>query len=168
MNDVFFNSLSLEDSASLEAPFSELEIREAVWNCNGSKSPGPDGFSILFVKKCWNFIKEDFLSYFKDLHSGSFISKSITSSFLTLIPKSSNPIGLDDYRPICLVGCIYKIIAKVLAGRIKRVLSSIISRCQSAFVLGHQMLDGVLIANELLEGESACCLKWTLKKSTTK
>ncbi|XP_058741554.1 uncharacterized protein LOC131613931 [Vicia villosa] len=51
LENVFFNSLSMEESASLESPLSEEEIKEAVWNCDGSKSPGPDGFSLLFVKK---------------------------------------------------------------------------------------------------------------------
>ncbi|XP_058776192.1 uncharacterized protein LOC131650503 [Vicia villosa] len=45
-----FNTLSMEDSASLELPFSEEEIKEAVSNCDGAKSPGPDGFTLLFVK----------------------------------------------------------------------------------------------------------------------
>ncbi|XP_058783185.1 uncharacterized protein LOC131657846 [Vicia villosa] len=104
---VVFNSLSLEDVISLELPFFEGEIREAVWSHEGSKIPGPDGFSLLFVKKCWLFLKEDFVSCFKDFHSGAILSKVITSSFITFIPKSPNPLGLDDYGSIFLVGRIH-------------------------------------------------------------
>ncbi|XP_058769267.1 uncharacterized protein LOC131643129 [Vicia villosa] len=97
-----FNFLSMEDSHSLETPFLEEEIKEAVWSCDGSKSLGPDGMSLLFIKSCWNYIKKDAFAFLKYFHSGAVLSKSITSSFLTLILKVSNPLGLDDYRPICL------------------------------------------------------------------
>ncbi|XP_058742324.1 uncharacterized protein LOC131614788 [Vicia villosa] len=55
LDNVLINYLSSEESASLELPLSEEEIKEAVWNCEGSKSPRPDGFSLLFVKNCWFF-----------------------------------------------------------------------------------------------------------------
>ncbi|XP_058786925.1 uncharacterized protein LOC131661401 [Vicia villosa] len=151
MDDVFVNSLSLEDSISLEVPFSMEEIKEAVWSCDGSKSMRPDGIFLLFFKKCWSFVQEDVVSCFNAFYSGTVFSKSITSSFLTLVPKKDNPLDLDDYRLICLVGSIYKMISKLLASRIKRVFSSIISNSQSAFVPGRQMLDGVIVANEIVD-----------------
>lgn len=52
LDGISFSSLSSEDSVGLENPFTELEIKEAVWSCDGSKIPGPDGFSLLFFKKC--------------------------------------------------------------------------------------------------------------------
>lgn len=57
---------------------------------------------------------------------------------------------MDDYIPIFLVGCMYKVVAKILAGRFKRIISSIVSPCQSAFVPVRQLLDGVLVANKVV------------------
>ncbi|XP_058775485.1 uncharacterized protein LOC131649744 [Vicia villosa] len=86
LEGMHFKSISLEKRAFLEIPFEEIEIKEAIWGCGGSKSPGPDGFSFLFIKKCWHIIKDEFINFFKGFHSGSDMSKAVTSSFLSLIP----------------------------------------------------------------------------------
>ncbi|MCI00018.1 LINE-1 reverse transcriptase like, partial [Trifolium medium] len=71
--------------------------------------------------------------------------------FITLIPKKDNPANLNDFRPISLVGSIYKVLSKVLANRMKKFLPKLIDETQSAFVQGRQILDGVLIANEVID-----------------
>ena len=50
---VEFKSLSQEDNLSLLAELSEKEVRDAVWQCEGSKSLGPNGFNFNFIKKSW-------------------------------------------------------------------------------------------------------------------
>ena len=62
--------------------------------------------------------------------------------------------GAEDlkyFRPISLVGSLYKLLAKVLANRIKKVMGKVISESQNAFVEGRQILDAVLIANEAVD-----------------
>jgi hypothetical protein len=48
--------------------------------------------------------------------------------FLSLIPKKANAVEVKDFRPISLVGSVYKILAKVLANRLSVVLAAVISR----------------------------------------
>ncbi|GJV75631.1 RNA-directed DNA polymerase, eukaryota [Tanacetum coccineum] len=56
------------------------------------------------------------------------------SSFIALIPKKQDAKFVKDFRPISLIGCFYKIIAKILANRLKMVISDLISEVQSAFI----------------------------------
>ena len=58
---------------------------------------------------------------------------------------------ISDYRPISLVTSLYKIIAKALSRRLRKVLQDTIISTQGAFVEGRQILDVVVIANELVD-----------------
>ena len=127
------------------------EVKEAIWNCDSSKSPVPDGFNFGFIKFCWDILKGDVVSAIQRFAEGGSWLKRINASFITLVPKVTNPQQLNDFTPISLVGCVYKIISKILSSRLKRVLNKVIDPRQSAFLEGRGLLDSVLVANETLE-----------------
>lgn len=77
--------------------------------------------------------------------------KSLCSSFIALIPKRENPQNLDDFRPISLIGCIYKVVSKLLAARLSLVIGKLVSTYQTTFISGRQILDGVVVANKLID-----------------
>lgn len=68
-----------------------------------------------------------------------------------MIPKESNPKHIDDFRPINLIGCIFRLLYKVLAKRLSKVLNYIIGECEHAFVYGRQISDAILIVNEIAD-----------------
>ncbi|CAK8566159.1 unnamed protein product [Lathyrus sativus] len=83
------------------------------------------------------------------------------SSFIALIPKLESPQGMEDYRPISLIGCVYKVIFKILAARLSKDIGRLISVSQMTFVPGRQLLDEVLVANKLVnfaKRNKRCCL----------
>nr|GEY18578.1 RNA-directed DNA polymerase, eukaryota [Tanacetum cinerariifolium] len=78
------------------------------------------------------------------------IPASCNASFIALIPKIPDANLVKDFRPISLIGSIYKIIAKILANRLVTVLGDIVNEVQSAFIVGRQIMDGPFILNEVL------------------
>lgn len=127
------------------------EIKEVVWDCDGNKCPGSDGYNFNFIKSCWEIISPEVLSFFEEFHHLVRLLKAISASFLTLVPKCKNPQRLEEYRPISIIGSMYKLLAKVLAGRLKGVMRKVISETQNAFISGRNILDGVVVVNEVID-----------------
>ena len=106
--------------------FSEKEIFAALSSCCGDKAPGPDDFTMAFWLFCWDVVKPEILGLFREFYLHGTFQRSLNSTFLLLIPKEGAE-DLRDFRPISLVGSVYKLLAKVLANRLKLVMGEVIS-----------------------------------------
>ena len=150
LDGVQFPFLPQREKESLTARFSEEEIKSDVRDCGGDKSLGPDGLNFNFIKLFWETLKPDFIRFMDEFYTNASFPKGSNASFIALIPKIKDPQSLNDYRPISLIGCIYKIVAKILAKRLALVLPHLIDERQTAFMKGRHILHGVLIANEVI------------------
>jgi len=146
-----FQKLSVMEMGNLTKPFSMDEIKSAVWDCDNFKSPGPDGINFGFVKNFWNEMKEDVVRFITEFHRNGRLSKGINSTFISLIPNVESPQTLNEFRIISLVGSLYKILAKLLANRLRMVIGNVVSDAQSAFVKNRKILDGIMKANEVVD-----------------
>nr|GEV96970.1 G-type lectin S-receptor-like serine/threonine-protein kinase At4g27290 isoform X1 [Tanacetum cinerariifolium] len=127
---------------------------EAVWSCGVGKAPGPDGFTFKFIKQYWETIGIDFNNMVKRFEIDGEILRGCNSSFISLALKIRDPFHIKDYRTISLFGFQYKVIAKVLANRLSKVVNSVVSEVQMAYIKGRQIIDGTLMVNEIISWAS--------------
>jgi hypothetical protein len=151
LNMDFPRKLTSIQQSDLESEVSNEEIKRAVWDCGIDKSPGPDGFTFGFYRHFWKLIENDVVAAVKHFFQSGSIPKGCNSSFIALIPKIPDAKMVKDFRPISLIGSLYKIIAKILANRLVMVLGDIVNEVQSAFVADREILDGPFILNELFQ-----------------
>jgi hypothetical protein len=121
------------DNRLLMEEVTEKELLEVLHSFQKDKSPGPDGLTIEFFLGCYEIVGPDLLKMIEDTRTSSRIPQSLNSTFLALIPKMDNPETLDDFRPISLCNCAYKIVSKVIARKIKESYLKIFRNNSLAF-----------------------------------
>ena len=90
------------------------------------------------------------MEIFKDFHANGILNKVVNSTYIALITKKEKCSLASNYRSSSLTTSLYKLIAKVLAERLKSTLpDTIISENQMAFVRERQITYAILITNEV-------------------
>ena len=79
--------VSDEDNCSLTQPFSEAEIKHALFQMERNKVAGPDKIPIEFYQSCWDIVKTDILELFDDFHKCGFDMRRLNYGVITLLPK---------------------------------------------------------------------------------
>jgi hypothetical protein len=97
-----------QENVELTKPFLEDEIRNALFQMERNKVTGPDGLPIEFFQKCWELMKGDICDLFHDFYMGVLDIKRINYVIITLLPKVKDVSRIQQYRPICLLNCLYK------------------------------------------------------------
>ncbi|KAG8482208.1 hypothetical protein CXB51_026860 [Gossypium anomalum] len=148
--DYIDNCISGEMNKKLMKEFTDSEIMEAFNQMDPRKAPGIDGLSGNFFKENWDVVGKDIINLCHEILRGDKNVESLNETIIVLIPKVKEPIDMTNFRPISLCRVIYKIVAKVLANRLKETLPKCISQNQSAFVLGRMIHNNILIAHEIV------------------
>ena len=91
------------------------------------------------------------MRFLRKFHSQRVFPRGCNSSFISLISKFGDPQHLGKFRPISLVGCMYKILAKVLPNRMKGVFSKVIDQRQSMFLGEKYLFHSALVVNEVID-----------------
>lgn len=126
------------------------EVKEAVFAMGPLKAPGPDGLNPLFFQSQWNIIGNSVINLVQHLFTHPEDLLSVNGTNIVLIPKGDHPETVRDFRPISLCNVIYKILTKIFATRLKRVMPQIISPNQCSFVPGRLGVDNIVLTQEII------------------
>jgi hypothetical protein len=153
-----------EDNIALMEEISEEELKENLQSFQKDKSPSLDGWSIEFFLELYDLLGKDLLQVVEDTRLSGRIPACFNSTFIALIPKLDNPSSLNDFRPISLCNCVYKVVSKVIARSMKGILSHHISGEQFGFLEGRQVYEAIGVAQEGLHSIKTKKLKGVILK----
>lgn len=89
-----------DNNRKLMEPFTEAEVRAALYQMHPNKAPGMDGFSALFFQKNWDMIKTDVCEeILRFLNTGE-LDGGLNVTQIVLLPKKDNSSRVEDFRPI--------------------------------------------------------------------
>ena len=122
----YIPQVSEDENESLTAPFSEEEVKLAVFDMERNKAPGPDCFPAEFYQFFWELMKPDLINLFYEFHAGRLPIHNLNFGVITLLQKITDAARIQQYRPICLLNVSFKIFTKVLNNRILKVAHKMI------------------------------------------
>ena len=134
-----------------DSEITEKECYESLVNFKNNKSPGNDGLTKEFYIAFWKKISKPLLDCYKYSQDVKSLSNSQRQAIITLLEKPGKDRSyLKNWRPISLLNFDYKLLTKVLGSRVKNVLPSIISDCQTGYVLNKSINDSIRIVQDII------------------
>ena len=129
--NLVINKLTDNEISILESNVTNNEIFRAIKAMNTNKAPGLDGIPIEFYLYYWDIIKNEFVQVIQNIVNGMLLNETQRKAIITLIPKEGGDLeALKSWRPVALICCDVKIVAKILARRLKPLMYSLISENQ--------------------------------------
>ena len=142
-------SISDDDRLRLDRPVTKEEVLAAFGQMAKGKTPGMDGLPAEFYQSFQSILADRFVSMC-NIVLASECSASQKTAVISLLFKKENRADIKNYRPISLLNSDYKIIAKILANRLKSVLRAIVHTDQTGFVPGGDIGENVLLTQSII------------------
>jgi exonuclease III len=145
-NHPLINSIKLTpaERESLEGELSLDELDFAIEGANKKSAAGLDGLNTKFIHRYWRFFRSPLHRYASTVFQKGALTQSFRSSIIKLIPKKGDAHDIKKWRPISLLGCLYKVISRAVNNRLKSVINRFTSRAQKGFT-NHRYIQEVLI-----------------------
>ena len=145
-------TLSQEKAATCEGEVKLEECYNVLKIMAANKSPGSDGFTMEFYRYFWNLLGNYMIKSFDYAFQNGIISISQRQGVISLIPKKKNNLEfLKNWRPVSVLNVDYKILTKVIALRLEKVLAKIISSSQSGYVKGRYIGESTRLIKDVMD-----------------
>jgi hypothetical protein len=102
------------------------------------------------IQATFFIVKNDVMNLFHSFHNGSLDLQRLNYGVITLLPKMADANKIQQYRPIFLLRCIYKLIIKTLTIRLDPYAPKLFSIQQNAFIKNRHLMDGVFSLHEVM------------------
>ena len=143
--------LTKEEKAICDSDITQRELLISLKELKNGKTPGTDGLTTDFYKFFWVDIKDclyDSILY--AIHNGE-LSVEQKRGIISLIPKKDKDrLFLKNWRPISLLNTDYKLLAKCLAMRLKKILPNIINHDQTGYLKGRFIGENIRNIEDIL------------------
>ena len=113
------------------------------------KVPGLDGLPSIFFQSGWSIVKEKVVELTEKFFTSEAFTEGVNGMNLVLIPKKKECQSPIDFSLTALCNIIYKVVAKILANKLRPLLASCIFPHLTAFVPRRQILDNIVVAQKL-------------------
>ena len=139
----FNKKIPADISSTLDDEITLNEIEIAIWKLKCNTAPGPDGLTSELYRQHSKLFAELLLPVLADAWNGRNLPKSFSNAVIKVLPKKEGIKEAKDYRPISLMNADQKVLAHVLAERLKKVLHHIIGEEQVAYLKGRSIHKGI-------------------------
>ncbi|XP_023193817.1 tyrosine-protein kinase SYK isoform X1 [Xiphophorus maculatus] len=143
--------VSVDFAKELGEPMTLEEIHAALQSMEGGKAPGIDGLPSEFYRAFWSDLCVDLLEVFEESFAEGFLPQSCRRAVLTLLPKKGDLQEIKNWRPVSLLCTDYKLLSKVLANRLKKVMEQVVHQTQTYCVPGRSMIDNISLIRDVLD-----------------
>lgn len=93
---------------------------------------------------------EQIVKMVQEMFSTKRVARGVNRTWIVLVPKTKNASSFNHFRPISLCNLAYKIVSKIIANRLRKVIGKIIAPNQGAFVEGRWIAENNVVAQELV------------------
>lgn len=145
---IAFKKLSSQHALLLDEIPNDNEILGATKSCDPTKAPRYDGYNLRLLLKMWDIIGGGVLGFVKSFFQNDTFPTSINTTWVTKIPKKESVDSVEDFRPISMVSCVYKIVSKVLTRMLKYVMGLINFENHYGFIAGRGISNSLITATE--------------------
>ena len=150
--NLIHNKLDDIQMQTCDRDISVEELTNALKGMNKNKSPGIDGLTVEFYVKFWDILKHLFHKVVINIKDEEQLSRSMKKGVISLFyKKKGDKTDLKNFRPISLLNVDYKLISRVLANRLKQVMSRIISPEQTCCVPGRDIADNIMSIRDVID-----------------